>query len=94
MSRPAFPITTPNSTAEERDGGQLEVGRQERTNRRTFVVHHYSLRDLNLAVLAEGVRAGRLEEEEGFLGSRVVELLDVGSVVATDGNTLLEREKR
>jgi hypothetical protein len=56
-------------------------------------VHHHSLRNLNLSILTEGVRARRLEEEEGLLGSRVVELFDVSSVVAADGDTL-KREKR
>lgn len=53
------------------------------------MVHHHPLRDFDLAVVAESVRGRRLEEEEGLARGRVVELLDVGSVVATDGDTLV-----
>lgn len=56
---------------------------------RTLVVDDDALGDFYLAVVREGVRGGRLEEEEGFARGRVVELLDVGGVVAADGDALL-----
>lgn len=48
-------------------------------------------RDLDLAVVREGVRGRGLEEEEGLGRGGVVELLDVRCVVAADGDALRAR---
>lgn len=47
-----------------------------------------TLGNLDLSILRQRVRSRRLEEEEGFGRSGVVELFDVGCVVAPDGDAL------
>jgi len=95
MSRPPLPMTTPSSTAgvhTHRESAGDDWGRKARAGR-TFVVDDDASRDLDLAVGAEGVRAGGLEEEEGLCRGGVVELLDVCGVVAANGDALRARER-
>ena len=51
-----------------------------------------ALGDLDFSVGREGVRTGRLEEEERLGRSRVVEFLDVGSIVPADRDALWTRQ--
>jgi len=56
------------------------------------MVHHDSIRDLDVPFLAQSVSTRRFQEEERFSRCSVVQLFDVSSIVPSDSNNLLSFE--
>jgi len=53
------------------------------------MVHHDSIRNLNVPFLAQSVSTRRFQEEERFGRCSVVQLFYVSSIIPSDSNNLL-----
>jgi hypothetical protein len=83
ISRPPFPMITPNSTAKT----DLTFSRFARTvfrNRHTFMVAVDPLRNLDMSLSCFNVARRGLQEVEWLLRNLVVQLVDVSDVVSAD----------
>jgi hypothetical protein len=91
MSRPALPITTPNSTinhTEQSDDESFQApyscSLHPRLLVRTFVMGKHSSRNLNLSLSMLQVTARRLQEIKGLDRNLVSQLFSVIDVVSAD----------